>query len=163
MAVWFEDPGRLTQSCSKVVKWHCWTLRAAQCVYGRTKQYWREEVSWSHWILWIKRNQELLQHSVWAVAEWLGGIINQFFNDTSMISHGRVWTWWAILGQHSNGCERCAQCDVQGVHQNDSVHVIVRKEEGYSEVQGFRMQCLCIFDSRTERKGQAHSLSCWSN
>jgi hypothetical protein len=35
------------------------------------------------------------------------------------------------LVQRSFGCKRCAQRDLQGEHQ-DSVYVIVRKEEGFS-------------------------------
>jgi hypothetical protein len=60
------------------------------------------------------------------------GIVDKFIDDTSTISHGRVWPSWAILVQYCNGCERCAQCDVQGAYQNDSIHAIIRKEEGYS-------------------------------
>ncbi len=52
-------------------------------------------------------------HKKWAVAEGPGGVIYQFLNDTSTISHGRVGTWWAILVQqlrkmHAMWCTKSA-------------------------------------------------------
>ncbi len=93
------------------------------------------------------------------MAEWPGGIVDQFFNDTSTISHGSVGTWWTILVQCCNGCERCRNVTYKERIKMTPYMQLYGKKKDIAMFRAFGCSAYVYLNEEQKRKGQAHSPS----